>query len=368
VEGVTINSRTGRVMFPFSNPLSADLAKKINNPVLAERYTYPDLYTNTITRAREYPEKNRFTLKGSYKSTVSSEISLGAFNVPQGSVRVTAGGTQLVEGQDYTIDYSNGKVTIINDAYLTSGVPVNVSFEDNALFSFQQKSMMGIRADYALNKNINLERPYEALERPYTQKVNVGDDPLNNKIYGVDLNFTKDADWLTRLVDKLPLIQTKEPSKVNLTTEVAVIQPGHSKYINNLADEGGTAYIDDFEGSTSSFDLRTPTQDWFISSVPQNDNENNNPRFKEATLSDNLAYGANRAQLNWFRAEVNALNKDDVNDPYTRFINITEVFKRRNNVVGINNGLYTFDVVYSPSERVHITTNCRRDILAFQQD
>jgi cell surface protein SprA len=259
-------------------------------------------------------------------------------------------------------------VTIINDAYLTSGVPVNVSFEDNALFSFQQKSMMGIRADYALNKNINLERPYEALERPYTQKVNVGDDPLNNKIYGVDLNFTKDADWLTRLVDKLPLIQTKEPSKVNLTTEVAVIQPGHSKYINNLADEGGTAYIDDFEGSTSSFDLRTPTQDWFISSVPQNDNENNNPRFKEATLSDNLAYGANRAQLNWFRAEVNALNKDDVNDPYTRFINITEVFKRRNNVVGINNGLYTFDVVYSPSERVHITTNCRRDILAFQQD
>jgi cell surface protein SprA len=352
VEGVTINSRTGRVMFPVLEPFGADLAKKINNPVLAERYTYPDLYTNTITRAREYPEKNRFTLKGSYKSTVSSEISLGAFNVPQGSVRVTAGGTQLVEGQDYTIDYSAGKVTIINDAYLTSGVPVNVSFEDNALFSFQQKSMMGIRADYALNKNINLGATFMRLsERPYTQKVNVGDDPLNNKIYGVDLNFTKDADWLTRLVDKLPLIQTKEPSKVNLTTEVAVIQPGHSKYINNLADEGGTAYIDDFEGSTSSFDLRTPTQDWFISSVPQNDNENNNPRFKEATLSDNLAYGANRAQLNWFRAEVNALNKDDVNDPYTRFINITEVFKRRNNVVGINNGLYTFDVVYSPSER-----------------
>lgn len=352
VEGVTINSRTGRVMFPVLEPFGADLAKKINNPVLAERYTYPDLYTNTITRAREYPEKNRFTLKGSYKYTVSSEISLGAFNVPQGSVRVTAGGTQLVEGQDYTIDYSAGKVTIINDAYLTSGVPVNVSFEDNALFSFQQKSMMGIRADYALNKNINLGATFMRLsERPYIQKVNVGDDPLNNKIYGVDLNFTKDADWLTRLVDKLPLIQTKEPSKVNLTTEVAVIQPGHSKYINNLADEGGTAYIDDFEGSTSSFDLRTPTQDWFISSVPQNDNENNNPRFKEATLSDNLAYGANRAQLNWFRAEVNALNKDDVNDPYTRFINITEVFKRRNNVVGINNGLYTFDVVYSPSER-----------------
>lgn len=352
VEGVTINSRTGRVMFPVLEPFGSDLAKKINNSALAERYTYPDLYTRTITRAREYPEKNRFTIKGSYKSTVSSEISLGAFNVPQGSVRVTAGGTQLIEGQDYTIDYSAGKVNIINDAYLTSGVPVNVSFEDNALFSFQQKSMMGLRADYALNKDINIGGTFMRLsERPYTQKVNLGDDPLNNKVYGLDFNFSKDADWLTRLVDKLPLIQTKEPSRVNLTTEVAVIQPGHSRFINNLADEGGTAYIDDFEGSTSSFDLRTPTQEWFIASVPQNDNENNNPLFKEATLTDNLAYGANRARLNWFRAEVNALNSSDVNDPYTRFVSITEVFKRRNNVVGINNGLYTFDIVYSPSER-----------------
>jgi cell surface protein SprA len=165
VEGVTINSRTGRIMFPVLEPFGSDLAKKINNSSLAERYTYPDLYTRTITRAREYPEKNRFTLKGSYKSSVSSEISLGAFNVPQGSVKVTAGGTQLVENQDYTIDYSAGKVNIINDAYLTSGVPVNVSFEDNALFSFQQKSMMGLRADYAINKNINIGGTFMRLVR-----------------------------------------------------------------------------------------------------------------------------------------------------------------------------------------------------------
>jgi len=352
VEGVTINSRTGRIMFPVLEPFGSDLAKKINNSSLAERYTYPDLYTRTITRAREYPEKNRFTLKGSYKSSVSSEISLGAFNVPQGSVKVTAGGTQLVENQDYTIDYSAGKVNIINDAYLTSGVPVNVSFEDNALFSFQQKSMMGLRADYAINKNINIGGTFMRLsERPYTQKVNLGDDPLNNKVYGVDFNFSKDAEWLTRLVDKLPLIQTKEVSKVNLTSEFALLQPGHSKFINNLADVGGSAYIDDFEGSTSSFDLRTPTQEWFISSVPQNDNANNNPLFRESMLTNNLAYGANRAHLNWFRAEVNALNPTDINDPYSRFVAINEVFKRRNNVVGINNGLYTFDVVYDPTER-----------------
>jgi len=352
VEGVTINSRTGRIMFPVLEPFGSELAKKIGNDNLGTKYTYPQLYRTTITRAREYPEFNRFTLKGSYKSSVSSEISLGAFNVPRGSVKVTAGGTVLTEDVDYTIDYGAGKVNIINKAYLGSGTPVNVSFEDNALFSFQQKNMMGLRADYALNKDINLGATFMRLsERPFTQKVNFGDDPLNNKIYGADLNFTKEAEWLTRWVDKLPLIQTKEPSRVNLSAEVAYLQPGHSKFINNLSDEGGTVYVDDFEGSTSSFDLRTPTIDWVIASVPQNDAENNNPRFPESMLTNDLAYGYNRAKLNWYRAEVNALNDIDKDDPYARFVDLREVFPTKNNITGYNSGLYSFDLVYQPSLR-----------------
>lgn len=352
VDGVTINSRTGRVMFPVLEPFGEELAKKINNASFEAKYTYPQLYRTTITRAREYPERNRFTLKGSYKSSVSSEINLGAFNVPRGSVKVTAGGTVLIEDVDYTIDYGAGKVTIINKAYLSSGVPVNVSFEDNALFSFQQKSMMGVRADYALSKDVNIGATFMALnEKPFTQKVNFGDDPLHNKIYGADVNFSKDAGWLTRLVDKLPIVQTKEPSKVNLTAEVAYLQPGHSKFINNLSDKGGTIYIDDFEGSTSSFDLRTPTIDWVIASTPQNDNANNNPRFPEAKLSDNQTYGYNRAHLNWYRAEVNALNNADSRDPYTRFVNLQEVFPTKNNITGFNSGLYSMDLVYDPDKR-----------------
>jgi cell surface protein SprA len=352
VEGVTINSKTGRIMFPVLEPFGSRLAEKIGNKVEAEKYTYPQLYETTITRAREFPEYNRFTLKGSYKSSVSSEINLGAFNIPRGSVKVTAGGTVLTEDVDYTIDYGAGRVNIINKAYLSSGVPVNVSFEDNALFSFQQKSMMGLRADYALNKNLNLGATFMTLkERPFTQKVNFGDDPLNNKIYGADVTYGKDAPWLTRMVDKIPLIQTKEPSKVNLTAEVAYLQPGHSKFINNLSDEGGTVYIDDFEGSTSSFDLRTPTIDWVIASVPQNDAQNNNPRFPESALNDNLAYGYNRAKLMWYRAEINALNDNDRRDPYSRFVDLREVFPTKNNITGFNSGLYSFDVVYEPQKR-----------------
>ena len=153
---------------------------------------------------------------------------------------MTAGGTLLIEDQDYRIDYNAGRVTILNDAYLTSGVPVNVSFEDNALFGFQNKSMMGLRADYEVNKNLLVGATFMRLkERPFTQKVNLGDDPLNNKIYGADVNFSKPSEWLTRMVDKLPLIQTKEPSRITLAAEAAIIQPGHSKFINNVGDAGG---------------------------------------------------------------------------------------------------------------------------------
>ena len=116
---------------------------------------------------------------------MQSEISLGAFNIPPGSVRVTAGGALLVEGRDYSVDYSTGRVRILNDALLSSGVPINASFEDNTIFSLQTKTMLGLRADYEINENLSVGGTYMKLfERPFTQKVNLGEDPINNTITG----------------------------------------------------------------------------------------------------------------------------------------------------------------------------------------
>lgn len=353
VPGITINPRNGRIMFPVLEPFGSALNEQITDDRLRQKYVYNELYDRTIFLAREFPEKNRYVIRGEYKSSVSSEISLGAFNIPPGSVRVSAGGQVLIEGRDYEVDYNIGRVRILNDAILNSGVPINVSFEDNTLFGFQTKTMLGLRADYELDENFNIGATYlQLFERPFTQKVNVGEDPINNRIYGLDVNLSRDAPWLTRVVDALPLINTKAPSNIAFMAEAAVLKPGHARAVNqNRRDKGGVVYIDDFEGSSSSFDLRIPANQWVLASVPQNDEENNNPLFPESQLVNDIRSGANRARLNWYRIDQSARGPGDNENPYTRLIPQNEIFPNLNLTPDQLPNVQTLDLTYYPNER-----------------
>jgi len=359
VPGLTINSRNGRVMFPVLEPFGSSLEKEIRERVdnsaraeqLVQQYTFPQLYDSTLFRVKEFPELNRFILKGEYKSTVSSEISLGAFNIPEGSERITAGGQVLVRGSDYTIDYNIGRVKILNDAILNSGVPINVSFEDNSLFGFQARTMLGVRADYELGKNATIGGTFMQLfERPFTQKVNFGEDPINNKVYGLDFSFQKNAPWLTKALDALPFYSTSAESSISVNAEVAALRPGHARGINQ-ADDDGAVYLDDFEGTTSSINLGSQILNWNLASVPQDAGENGGKDFPESRLIDDIRGGVNRAQLNWYSLEFGIAGPDD--DPYTRRVPITEIFENEqsfNTGLG-NNQERLLDVFYDPSQR-----------------
>ncbi|MEL6941222.1 MAG: cell surface protein SprA, partial [Bacteroidota bacterium] len=363
VTGLTIYPRTGRIMFPTLEPFGSHLTNA-TNPLSGEdlltaadkeRFVYQQLYDSTVIIAREYPELNRFSIRGEYRSSISNEISLGAFNIPPNSVRVTAGGKLLVEGQDYEIDYSIGRVRILNDAYLSSGVPINVSFEDNTLFGFQTKTMVGLRADYKFNENFILGGTYlQLLERPFTQKVNIGDDPINNKIYGLDLNYSGDAPWLTRMVDKIPFIDTKAPSTVSVSAEAAALRPGHSRAINEQGgeDKGGILYLDDFEGTANGIPLAQPPNAWVIASVPQGTTDGaGGSLFPEADLINDIRAGANRAQLNWYRIDPLVQDENQEDNPYTVPINLNEVFPNRTITPDQRSNAFTFDLTYNPELR-----------------
>ena len=355
VPGRTIFLNTGKIMFPVLEPFGSSLANQFSDPAEAAEYTFQQLYDSSVFIAQEYNDLNRFLIRARFKSSASNEYSLGAFNVPEGSVRVTAGGQLLREGTDYDVDYNLGKVRIINEAYINSSIPINVSFENNALFSFNRKTMIGFRADYEVNKNLTIGGTYMHLfERPFTQKVNIGEDPINNKVIGLDLNYSKDAPWLTRLVDKIPLISTKAKSNLSFVAEAAVLKPGHSKAIDqNKNDKGGVLFIDDFEGSAVGIDLRTPTTEWVLASVPQNDNLGNNNLFPESALADSRLSGVNRSLINWYRIETNALGNSgsDREDPFTRRVDQNEIFPNRARQFAINNNLQTFDIHFDPTLR-----------------
>lgn len=369
VPGVNINPQNGRLIFPVVEPFGEFLREEIvengNSNNLADKYVYQILYDSTRFVAQQFPQLNRYVIRGTYKSSVSSEIYLGAFNIPRGSVTISAGGQQLREGVDYTIDYNLGRVKIINDGVMNSGVPINVSYENNATFGFLTKTMIGNRFDYWVSDKLTLGGTHMFLsERPFTQKVNFGDDPIANNIYGLDVNYNSDLPALTTFLDNLPLIQTEAPSSINFSAEGAWLQPGHSRAIDQGRDNpGGFVYVDDFEGTRNAYDLRFPLWSWGLSSTPAKAvDENGNVLFPEAELFDSLMYGYNRAKLVWYNLDPvfqanNAATPDFLkNNPqlqsnhYVRIIDEREIFERDNPNL-LFTQIATFDMGYYPNIR-----------------
>lgn len=349
IEGVTINSSNGRIIFPVREPFSSYLRTQFTDPVLANIYAYDILYDSTRTVALQNPEKNKFSLKGSYSSKFGSDIPLNAINIPEGSVKVTAGGVQLTENVDFTVDYNLGRVKIINQSLLNSGTPISISLESNSLFSIQSKTLFGSRFDYVVNKDLVLGGTVLRLtERPITSKVNIGDEPISNTMLGVDGTWRTDSRWLTRAIDKLPGISTKEISNITVSGELANLIPGNSKAIG----KNGTAYIDDFEGSQSTIDLKN-VGSWTLSSTPS--------IFPEAVNSD-WSYGYNRAKFSWyiidplFHRDISGvtpghLTDDDIKNHLVRQVREQEIFPNKEAGNGQTIVLPVLNLSYYPEER-----------------
>ena len=297
--GITIITSNGKIIFPVREPFGEDLRDKFSNNDIANNYVYDVLYDSTLTIAQQFPEYNKFRIKGSYQSESGAEIYLGVFSIEQGSVIVTAGGLRLEEGQDFTVNYSMGKVNIINDGILMSGTPIRISVESNT-FGLQQKTLVGTHVDYRISDDFMLGGTILNLtEKPYTKKVNSGDEPISNTIWGLDGTFRRESNLLTKIVDFLPLLETKEKSILTAQGEFAHLIPGHQRAIG----ENGTAYIDDFEASSTGIDIKNPGA-WFLASLP-----NDPDLFPESVLPNqsprlgNLNSGANRALLSWYNID-----------------------------------------------------------------
>ena len=356
IENQTIYPKNGRIIFPVLEPFGSHLKDLLTNyPTdIQNKYVYQALYDSTQTLATQDAERNKFRLRGSYKSSGGSEISLNAQNIPQGSVIVTAGSKKLVENVDYTVDYSFGTVKIINQGILNSGQPIQVSLESQSLFNLQTKTLMGTHMNYQFNKDFNIGATIMHLrERPLTQKVSIGDEPIANTIYGFNTSYFTESQWLTNVLNGIPLLQVKEPSSISFEGEYAQIIPGHPDIIKNE----GEAFIDDFEGTKISIDMRNWTA-WSIASTPQDEDIFPNPN-----LINDISTGYGRAKVAWYivdpvltrsNSETPQNIKDDKDaqsNHYTRDVYINEIFPNQDVAAGTPTNLPIFNVNYYPYER-----------------
>ncbi len=358
IEGYTVLSSNGKIIFPVAEPFGSHLAKVINNPAEAEKYVYNELYDSTLVVARQFADKNKFILKGKYQASSGSQIRLNAMNVPRGSVVVTAGGVQLTENSDYTVDYSMGIVTITNQSIIDSGQSISVTLENQSLFSMQRKTLLGLDLQYAFNKNFNIGTTLlHFSEKALTEKVNIGDEIINNTMWGMNLSYNTEFMWLTNLVNKIPTVNATQPSKLNITAEFAQLLPHQAKSGSNQ----GSSYVDDFESTQTGIDLRSPYS-WFLASTPYEGTAN--ALFPEAALTNDVRYGQNRALLNWYYIDRMFTQRNSslcpgyirgdlkqLSNPYVREVTSREIFPYRELDYGESSTIQTLNLSFYPNER-----------------
>lgn len=353
LEGITVNSQNGYVIFPHPEPFGSGLATDLTDPA-DEKFLFSELYLNTkINIQNNFQNKDKYFLKGYFKSESSGGIPIGAFNVPRGSVTVTANGRQLVEGIDYVVDYQLGRVQIIDPGLQSSGTPINVSTENNAVFNQQRKTFMGVDVEHKFSEELTVGATVlNVLERPLTPKVNYGSDPINNTMFGLNFDYSTEVPLFTKLANKLPFVDTDAPSNLSVRADMAYLLPGTPSGLDVTG--AATSYIDDFEASQIPISLISPLE-WYESSTPRYET---NDRFNGG--NSDFSYNYKRGKLAWYSIDQifygfgetpASIDADELSRAETRQINFAELFPNQQLDITQNAQIRTLDLAYFPEER-----------------
>ncbi|MEL1253326.1 cell surface protein SprA [Flavobacterium sp. DGU38] len=365
VQGITVDAQNGRIIFTRKEPFGERLFEKLKtspgesydapgtyNPN-QKKYVFRNMYKSTQAGALQDSDKNKFLLRGKYKSSGNDGIPIGAFNVPQGSVVVTAGGRVLVEGIDYSVDYQLGRVQILDPSLQASNTPIEVSLENNSVFGQQTRRFMGFNVEHKISDKFLIGGTYlKMTERPFTQKSSYGQESVNNTIFGFNGNYSTEIPFFTRLVNKLPNIDTDVPSNLSIRGEVAFLKPDAPK-ASDFEGEA-TIYVDDFEGSQTTIDMRSAYA-WTLASTPFINNAGD--KTFGADLNS-LEYGYKRAKLAWYSIDPifytqkpDGISNDDLSLNTSRRIYSKELYPNTDIAQGQLQVINTLDLTYYPSER-----------------
>lgn len=359
INGGTINAANGRVYFPTTEPFGKDLRAVLDDPELADKYAFDSLYTMTKTMAQQITNKNKYYIEGSYRSSYGSEFHFTGGGATK-AVKVTAGGITLTENVDYTVNYDMGVVTIINQSILASGTPIQITPETDDAYQ-TDKRMFGVNLDYVFSPDFTVGATLLNLrERPFTNKVNYGDEPINNLIWGMNFAYKTELPFITKAIDLLTFHHTTTKSFLNLDGEFAHFIPGHNRQIG----KEGVTYIDNFESAKSTVDLMN-ISNWVMASTPQGQPDlfpEASPVGVTAPARRQLAYGYNRARLAWYlidplfynsgSAVPSNLTKEDLSQPYARAVYEPELFPfKEQATTQLSTLMNVFNMAFYPSER-----------------
>jgi len=304
------NPTNGEIIFPSTEPFRSGLRASLG--ANAEPFVLDGLYNRTRDEARLDTRANQYTIAGDIAGAGGSRIQLGAFGLAPGSVRVFANGEQLKEGIDYRLDGFNGEVALLSAKAANSTGSLTVEYEQNDLITTAVRTLLGLRADYDLLDNRFVRSRLGMTFMRYSQSIQTdkllldrGDEPTSNTMLGFDGTVEYKPGWLTRAIDALPFIDTKEPSLFTARAEWATSIPDPSTLSSLVASDSGrgAAYIDDFESNAKrQIQLSTNYSYWRPASAPADDRLG----------SDDSSRVARKGLFWWYNRQPANINENEV--------------------------------------------------------
>ncbi|NOY88234.1 MAG: cell surface protein SprA, partial [FCB group bacterium] len=250
----------GLLIFPSRTPFATDTTfVDMNNnstPVLKDQI--PILYKyNSVT---ERNKASKYYLQLSTK-TRSSIIDLHRANIIEGSERVTVNGRLLSRGTDYNIQYDFGRITLLSPDATDPNANLSIDYEYAPFFAVQKKSLLGFRAEYKWSKDLKFGSTFlYKSDKAQERKPKVGEETAKMFVFDTDFNLKLHPNFLTKMADALPLVETQSPSNLTISAEFAQSHPN--------PNVNGVAYIDDFESALDQLSLGTSRVTWKRASKP----------------------------------------------------------------------------------------------------
>lgn len=331
------NAQYGEITFPSLEPFNLGLIDYFTtqgSPQLAEQFLYKQVYDTTYDAARRATDRDRFIISGEMSGRQTDRISLGAFNLAPGSVRVTLDGAPLREFEDYVIDYYTGTLTLRNSRAALPNANLKIEYEQQDIFNLSTRTLVGLRADYIVANKRRMKANLGFTTMLYDQsaivdRVRLGDEPVSNTMIGFDGRLNLDAPFITKALDALPFFDTKTESSLNIGGEWAMMMPLPNKRRSEVCFDNNSpvVYLDDFEGAQRYISLGLSPFQWTQASQPV-----------DSAIADHDTTAAKfRGRMQWWQFFIPRL---PINDPYPE----RQTIQGRTNL----NPLY---VLFNPYER-----------------
>ena len=249
------------VIFPSLQPF----ARRDSGLVVPGNPTNPAVYSSPseYLYSTQHPP-SVYRLKVRYQTEGGGEpgaLMLGSVQIRRGSERVVIDDVPLRRDVDYRVDYDLGRLVFARpETLFTRQRAVTVRFEENPLFTVTPTSLLGLTSTLQLGHGeINFMAVQQSQNVANFTRPQIGFEPVSSLLAGINGQVGWDVAPLTRLVNHLPFVRTKVPSRISLQGEIATSRPR----LNGDAE----AYVESFEGE-AGITVALSDQAWALSSEP----------------------------------------------------------------------------------------------------